>query len=47
MNEDPEQLQSVYGDPEYSDVQKRLKQKLDEVQKKYKVEFMPEEKQDD
>lgn len=47
MQEDPEQLNSVYGDPEYSDVQKRLKQKLEEVQDKYEVEFMPEDKQDD
>lgn len=42
LKKDPEQLQSVYGDPEYSDVQKRLKKKLKEVQEKYKVEFLPE-----
>ncbi len=45
LNEDPEQLQSVYGDPEYSDVQKRLKDKIDELQEKYKVEFMPDEEE--
>ncbi len=41
LQEDPEQLQSVYDDPEYSDVQKRLKEKIEELQEKYEVEFMP------
>lgn len=44
LKKDPEQLQSVYGDPEYSDVQKRLKNKIKELQKKYEVEFLPEDK---
>ena len=35
LEEDPEQLNSVYGDPEYSDIQQELKSKLDELQKKY------------
>jgi arylsulfatase A-like enzyme len=42
LQEDPEQLQSVYGDPEYSDVQERLKAKIDDLQEKYEVEFMPD-----
>lgn len=45
LEEDPEQLKSVYGDPEYANVQQRLKQKLDELQEKYAVEFMAEEDQ--
>lgn len=43
LKEDPEQLQSVYDDSEYSDVQKRLRKKVDELQEKYEVEFMPED----
>lgn len=35
LEDDPEQLNSVYGDPEYEDVQKRLKDKLDELQERY------------
>ena len=35
LEEDPEQLQSVYGEPDYSDVQERLKERLSELQKKY------------
>ncbi|WP_185958392.1 sulfatase family protein [Fodinibius sediminis] len=38
LQEDPEQLQSVYGDPEYADVQKELKQKINELQQQYGVE---------
>lgn len=45
LQEDPEQLQSVYDDPEYSDVQERLKEKIDELQEKYEVEFMPEDEE--
>lgn len=43
LQEDPEQLQSVYDDPEYSDVQERLKKKVEELQQKYEVEFMPDD----
>lgn len=38
LKKDPEQLKSVYGDPEYADVQKRLKQSVRELQEKYGVE---------
>ncbi|WP_170864372.1 sulfatase family protein [Fodinibius roseus] len=38
LQEDPEQLQSVYGDPEYAEVQEELKQKIRELQQKYDVE---------
>ncbi len=47
LEEDPEQLQSVYGDSEYSQVEERLKNKIDELQKKYEVEFMPEKYEKD
>lgn len=43
LKEDPEQLKSVYGDPEYSDVQEQLKKKIEELQEQYEVEFLPEE----
>lgn len=42
LKKDSEQLRSVYGDPEYADIQKKLKKKIKELQKKYEVEFMPE-----
>lgn len=45
LKKNPEELQSVYGYPEYSDVQKRLKKKIEELQKKYEVEFLPDNKQ--
>lgn len=32
LDEDPEQLNSVYGDPEYADIQQRLKERLFQVQ---------------
>ncbi|MEX0772200.1 MAG: sulfatase/phosphatase domain-containing protein [Balneolales bacterium] len=35
LEADPDQLESVYGDPEYADVQQRLKNKLDELQEQY------------
>jgi arylsulfatase A-like enzyme len=35
LKKDPEQLQSVYGDSEYADVQKKLKEKLNQLQEKY------------
>ena len=35
LKKDPKETQSVYGDPEYADVQKRLKQELDRLQRKY------------
>ncbi len=38
LEEDPEQLQSVYGDPEYAEVQEELKQKIRELQQQYEVE---------
>lgn len=45
LKKDPEELQSVYGDPEYSDVQKRLKDKLNALQKKYEVTYLPEDRE--
>ncbi len=38
LQEDPEQLQSVYGDPEYGDVQEELKGKIKKLQQQYDVE---------
>jgi arylsulfatase A-like enzyme len=35
LKKDPEELHSVYGDDQYTDVQKRLKKKLRELQKRY------------
>lgn len=35
LEADPEQLTSVYDDPEYADVQQHLKDKIDELQEKY------------
>jgi arylsulfatase A-like enzyme len=35
LEENPEQLKSVYGEPGYSEVQKRLKGRLSELQEKY------------
>jgi len=35
MQADPEQLASVYDDPEYAEVQQDLKEKLDRLQEKY------------
>ncbi|MFH5833264.1 sulfatase [Halalkalibaculum sp. DA384] len=35
LESDPEQIQSVYDDPEYTDVQQRLKNRIDELQDKY------------
>jgi arylsulfatase A-like enzyme len=32
---DPDQLTSVYGDPEYADIQQELKEKLDALQEQY------------
>ena len=43
LQKDPEQLESVYGEPDYMDVQKELKAKIKELQKKYEVEYMPED----
>jgi arylsulfatase A-like enzyme len=40
LKKDPEEVNSVYGEEEYADVQKRLKQELRRLQDKYKV---PEE----
>ncbi|SMO73715.1 sulfatase family protein [Fodinibius sediminis] len=38
LEEDPEQLRSVYDDADYAEVQEELKQKLRELQEKYEVE---------
>lgn len=38
LQEDPEQLHSVYGQDEYADVQQRLKRKLRDLQQQYKVD---------
>lgn len=38
LNEDPEQLQSVYNDPEYTEIQIRLKQQLRDLRSKYGIE---------
>ena len=35
LETDPDQIRSVYGEPEYSDIQERLKSKLYELQEKY------------
>jgi len=35
LENDPEQLNDVYGEPEYEDVQQRLKDKLSELQEQY------------
>ncbi len=35
LEADPEQLNSVYKNPEYAEVQEELKDKLDELQEKY------------
>jgi arylsulfatase A-like enzyme len=35
LKKDPEELNSVYGDEQYADVQKRLKQKIDAFQEQY------------
>ena len=35
LETDPEQIQSVYGEPEYADIQKELKNKIDELQDQY------------
>ena len=43
LEEDPEQLQSVYGEPGYSDVQERLKERLSELQKKYEDDTWAED----
>ena len=37
LAEDPDELQSVYGDPAYADVQAELKQRLDELRAQYAV----------
>lgn len=37
LRKDPEQLHSVYGDPDYAEVQKRLKEELKELEQKYEV----------
>ena len=37
LREDPEQLQSVYDDPEYAEVQARLRQQLAELRSRYDV----------
>lgn len=37
LKKDPEQLESVYGDQEYADVQERLKAKLKELIEQYEV----------
>jgi len=37
LQEDPEELESVYGDSDYAQVQKRLKQRLDKLQDNYEV----------
>jgi len=42
LKEDPEQLESVYDDPDYADVRERLKAKLRELQDYYRDET-PEE----
>lgn len=44
LAEDPEQLQSVYGEPGYMEVQQRLKRKVRELQDKYGVEDMSGDK---
>lgn len=41
LEQDPEQLQSVYGDSEYEEVQERLTQKLKDLQDRYGVEDIP------
>lgn len=38
LQEDPEQLESVYGEQEYADVQQKLKRKINELQQQYGVE---------
>ena len=35
LQEDPEQLRSVYGEPEYAEVQQQLKNRIDELQEQY------------
>lgn len=35
LQKDPQELHSVYGDPEYADVQKKLKRELKRLQEKY------------
>lgn len=35
LNEDPDQLTSVYDDPEYADIQQQLKDRISELQEKY------------
>lgn len=35
LETDPEQIQSVYGDPEYADIQQALKNRIDELQEQY------------
>ncbi len=37
LKKDPKELNSVYDDPEYADVRRRLKKRLDQLQKKYEV----------
>jgi hypothetical protein len=35
LQTDPEQIQSMYGEPEYAEVQQELKVKIDELQEQY------------
>jgi arylsulfatase A-like enzyme len=35
LHEDPHEMQNVYNDPEYADVQKMMHQRLDEMRQKY------------
>ena len=35
LKTDPEQIQSVYGDPEYAEIQQELKNKIDDLQERY------------
>lgn len=35
LESDPDQIKSVYGEPEYAEIQQHLKDKIDELQKQY------------
>ena len=37
LNEDPDELQNVYNDPDYADVRKRMKERLDVLRDKYEL----------
>ncbi|NNE92051.1 MAG: DUF4976 domain-containing protein, partial [Verrucomicrobiales bacterium] len=44
LEKDPDELRNVYGDPEYAEVQKMMKEKLAEMVKKYDDDSVGEEK---